>query len=91
MVDTWSGAIIYQWVEKSNNFGIISYSGGGLTGTPKPIEPDFNNLKQQWATLNPTGVAEAAYRPTYSPPPCPAYTKGDWEVKPGAPLPTLGS
>ena len=91
MVDTWSGAIVYQWVEKENNFGIIQYPGGGLTGTPNPIQPDFNNLRRQWAANNPTGVQEAAYEPTNDPTPCPAYTKGKWEVKPGESLPTLGA
>lgn len=98
MVDTWSGAIIYQWIEVINNYGLIEYgpaSGGAAgyprSGNPTPIQPDFDNLKSQWATLNPSGVAEAAYKPSLTPPPCPPYTKGMWEVKGDVPLPTLGA
>jgi len=25
MVDTWSGAIIYEWIQETNNYGLISY------------------------------------------------------------------
>lgn len=91
MDDTWSGAIIYQWIQKSNDYGVISYGGNAITGNPVPIQPDFNNLKAQWATLNPRGIAEAAYKPSFTPPPCPAYTKSMWEVRGDAPLPTLGT
>ncbi|EED19462.1 1,3-beta-glucanosyltransferase, putative [Talaromyces stipitatus ATCC 10500] len=75
MSDTWSGAIIYEWIEEANNYGLISYGPsvaatatgtnivGGFTrgGTPTPISPDFSNLKSVWATLNPTGVALSDY------------------------------
>ena len=92
MVDTWSGAIIYQWIQVDNDFGIITYGGGDQRagGTPRPLQPDFGNLQRQWARNNPVGIGEAAYRPSFSAPPCPAYTKGKWEVKGDVPLPTLG-
>lgn len=75
MADTWSGAIIYEWIEEANDYGLISYGSsvaatatgtnvvGGYTrgGTPTPISPDFSNLKSVWATLNPTGVALSDY------------------------------
>lgn len=70
MVNDWSGSIVYEWIEETNNYGLISYgppaaatateSGvvGGFTrsGTPTPVSPDFSNLKTQWATLTPTGI-----------------------------------
>ncbi|KAJ5888588.1 Glycoside hydrolase superfamily [Penicillium taxi] len=77
MSDTWSGAIIYEWIEETNDYGLISYGPantnaaatntlveGGYTrgGTPTPVSPDFGNLQSQWATLNPTGVALASYK-----------------------------
>jgi hypothetical protein len=77
MSDTWSGAIIYEWIEETNDYGLISYGPsvknaaatntlveGGYTrqGTPTPVSPDFGNLKSQWATLNPTGVVLSEYR-----------------------------
>lgn len=75
MSGTWSGAMVYEWIEETNNYGLISYGPSvagaeaasntlvedGFTrqGTPTPVSPDFANLKAQWATLHPTGVALA--------------------------------
>jgi hypothetical protein len=76
MDDTWSGAIIYEWIEETNDYGLISYGpsvsnaaatntlvedGYTRQGTPTPISPDFTNLKTHWATLNPTGVVLSDY------------------------------
>ncbi|KAL1971279.1 hypothetical protein VTN77DRAFT_231 [Rasamsonia byssochlamydoides] len=76
MDDTWSGAIIYEWIQEANNYGLVSYGPsatgtaatasdvqGGFTrqGTPTPISPDFTNLKSRWATLSPSGVALSDY------------------------------
>jgi len=104
MDDTWSGSIIYEWIEEANDYGLISYGPsaaatatgtnveGGFTraGTPTPINPDFSNLSQQWATLSPSGVSMNAYSPTLTPPSCPSYTSGVWNVQGGVALPTLG-
>lgn len=104
MDGTWSGAIIYEWIEETNNYGLVSYgpsanptaTGGGVvagytrTGTPTPISPDFDNLSTQWASLSPSGVSMSAYSPSHSPPACPAYTSGMWEVSGNVALPTLG-
>ncbi|KAH0551381.1 hypothetical protein GP486_007403 [Trichoglossum hirsutum] len=101
MVDYWSGAIIYEWIEEANNYGLIQYGsktdssesildGYPRSGTPTPISPDFNNLKSQWSTLSPTGVKESAYSPTNTPPPCPPSTTNGWRVNGDVPLPTLG-
>lgn len=105
MTDTWSGAIVYEWIQETNGFGLISYgpsvaptatqtnvvAGFTRAGTPTPISPDFDNLSSQWATLNPTGVSLNAYSPTATPPACPSYTSGMWEVSGNVPLPTLGA
>ncbi|KAH8819867.1 Glucanosyltransferase-domain-containing protein [Xylogone sp. PMI_703] len=104
MVDWWSGAIVYEWIEEANNYGLISYgppvdatvvaSGvdGGFTrrGTPTPVAPDFTNLQSQWATLTPTGVAKSDYTPSISTPACPSSTPGGWLVNGNVGLPTLG-
>ncbi|RQM08230.1 hypothetical protein DH86_00001428 [Scytalidium sp. 3C] len=104
MVDWWSGAIIYEWIEEANSYGLISYGptvaatatgadiAGGFSrgGTPTPVSPDFDNLKSQWATLTPTGVASSAYKPSISTPACPASTSGGWLVDGNPPLPSLG-
>ncbi|KAI9856734.1 MAG: hypothetical protein M1813_008771 [Trichoglossum hirsutum] len=101
MVDYWSGAIIYEWIEEANNYGLIKYGektdssesvldGYPRSGTPTPISPDFNNLKSQWSTLSPTGVKESAYSSTNTPPPCPSSTPDGWRVNGDVSLPTLG-
>lgn len=36
MQDTWSGAIVYEWIEETNNYGLISY---GRFGTLPWISP----------------------------------------------------
>ncbi len=104
MDGTWSGAIIYEWIQEANGYGLISYGpttaatatgssvvgGYSVMGTPTPISPDFTNLMNQWATLNPSGVSANAYSPSLTPPACPPYTSGGWLVSGNAPLPTLG-
>lgn len=79
MVNTWSGAIIYEWIQETNDYGLVSYGpeqaasvnegtsvvqGFTRQGTPTPVAPDFTNLQGQWATLTPTGVSKAAYAAT---------------------------
>jgi 1,3-beta-glucanosyltransferase GAS1 len=100
----WSGSIIYEWIEEQNNYGLVNYGpkvdptaqsappdGFSRSGTPTPISPDFSNLSNQWKTLTPSGVAESAYSPTLTAPPCPAYTSGVWEVNGNVGLPSLGA
>lgn len=102
MSQYWSGAVIYEWIQETNNYGLVSYGakvdpgsagappdGFPRSGNPNPISPDFNNLKSQWAQVSPSAVKMASYNPTNSPPPCPARTPGVWEVDPNAQLPTL--
>lgn len=103
MADVWSGSIIYEWIQESNDYGLIQYGpkvdpaspsappdGYPRSGTPTPINPDFSNLSNVWKTLNPTGVKASAYSPSLTPVACPAFTSGIWEVNPTAALPSLG-
>lgn len=102
MQDTWSGAIIYEWVEETNNYGLVNYGSATVTasvtswpasGTPMPVSPDYQNLKSQWATLTPSGVALSAYSASASsltPPTCPSSTPGGWLIDGNPPLPTVG-
>lgn len=101
MSDTWSGSIIYEWIQEANDYGLISYGpsvaptatgsdiAGGYTvrGTPTPISPDFENLSSQWAAASPSSIAASAYSPSLSPPPCPATTADAWLAS--GPLPML--
>jgi 1,3-beta-glucanosyltransferase GAS1 len=92
MSATWSGAIVYEWVQAVNDYGLVSYpddGGGGGSGYPTPIQPDFSNLAGQWKTLSPSGVVEARYTPSLGPPACPGAA-GGWLVDGDVALPTLG-
>ncbi|KAI0137245.1 Glucanosyltransferase-domain-containing protein [Xylariales sp. AK1849] len=105
MVNDWSGAMIYEWLEEANNYGLVSYGpsvaatvtgeniDGGYTrkGTPTPVSPDFSNLMSQWATITPTGVAKSKYdASSVSTRDCPASTSGGWLVNGNVALPSLG-
>ncbi|KAK6199792.1 hypothetical protein LQW54_009848 [Pestalotiopsis sp. IQ-011] len=105
MVNDWSGAIIYEWIQEANNYGLISYGptvaatvvgtnidgGYSRAGTPTPVSPDFSNLKSQWAAATPTGVAKSDYdTSSVSTRSCPASTASGWLVDGNVALPTVG-
>lgn len=103
MDSTWSGAIIYEWIEETNDFGLISYGptvavtatgsniAGGFTrgGTPLPVTPDFSNLQAAWATLTPAGTPSSLYTASegVTTPECPASTASGWLVDGNVALP----
>ena len=116
MDHTWSGAIVYEWIQETNGYGLITYgdntnpppaapqpaaSGAAKppdviqgpivrSGTPKPVTPDYSNLKAQWATLTPSGVKLSEYSASMShltTPNCPDATPGAWALSGNPPLP----
>lgn len=94
MVNDWSGAIIYEWIQEQNNYGVVNYGPpvGDPTkndesvfdnwtrnGVPTPVNPDFENLKAKWSSIKPTGVRMEAYDPGHvSTRECPTSTEGGW-------------
>ena len=95
MVNTWSGAMIYEWMQEQNEYGLISYGGTAANpvraGTPTPIVPDFNNLASAWK-VSPKGVKLSDYQHVASSlttPACPAATSGGWAVNGNIPLPVV--
>ncbi|KAL8904329.1 MAG: hypothetical protein Q9207_003340 [Kuettlingeria erythrocarpa] len=99
MIDRWSGAVLYEWREHSNSYGIVSYefktSAISFTGTgtrpaykPTPISPDFQSLQSHWNTLTPTGTPSSDYTPTYTKKSCPT-SDDSWSVAAAAQLPTI--
>lgn len=91
MIGTWSGSIIYEWVQETNDYGLVTYPNGQIySGAPIPLSPDYSNLQNVWKTINPTGIAESAYTPSFTAPACPAAS-GGWAVNGDVPLPTLGA
>lgn len=90
MVSTWSGSIIYEWVEETNHYGIVTYPNGQIySGAPIPLQPDYNNLANVWKNINPTGVSQSGYTPSFAAPACPLATAG-WAINGDVLLPTLG-
>jgi len=80
MSGTWSGSIIYEWVQESNMYGVVTYPNGQIySGAPIPLQPDYDNLKDAWSSVSPVGVSEDAYTPSFSAPACPAAS-GGWKV-----------
>jgi len=91
MIGTWSGSIIYEWVQETNDYGLVTYPNGQIySGAPIPIQPDYDNLANQWKSISPAGVAEATYMPSLTAPSCPTIS-GGWLVNGNVPLPTLDS
>lgn len=93
-----SGTIVYEWTQEANDYGIIEYPDttfqDGLNvsvGSPVPLQPEFGNLKSQWAAASPTIVSLTGYTPTNSAPQCPATTSGTWDISGNLPLPDTPS
>lgn len=91
MVNTWSGSIVYEWVQEANNYGLVTYYNGSIyNGAPIPLSPDFQNLADQWKNTEPVGISESSYSADISPPTCPEAS-GGWPVDGDVPLPRLKS
>lgn len=93
MTGVLSGAIVYEWTQEVNNYGLITYPGSAIqnnipvpAGSPVPIQPDFNNLRSQWLVASPVGTSAAAYTPQVVTVTCPALVSG-WTIDGSAALP----
>lgn len=101
MTPYWSGAIIYEWIQEGNYYGLVSYDGNtdasetqltglhSISGTPTPVTPDFSNLMTAWESATATGVSLKDYVPSVATPSCPTYVSGAWEVSANKVLPSL--
>ncbi|KAJ5811465.1 hypothetical protein N7474_007766 [Penicillium riverlandense] len=85
MEDEWSGAIIYEWGQDSNSYGLVSYPSqtGSLPLTPSPLS-DYSYLKSQWASVTTNTNAPS----TFSTPACPT-SQQYWTIGANAALPTI--
>ena len=93
MTGVLNGAIVYEWTQEVNNYGLITYPGSAIqnnipvpVGSPVPIQPDFDNLRSQWAVASPVGTSAAAYTPQVVTVTCPALVSG-WTIDGNAALP----
>ena len=80
MTPVWSGGIVFEYFQASNNFGLVTVTGN--TVTPNQ---DFQNLKKQLAAVSPSGVMSDSYNPTNTPAACPS-SGGVWDAM-STPLP----
>jgi len=80
MVDTWSGSIIYEWVQEANRYGLVNYPNNKIySGILIPVQPDYDNIKNKWSKVFPIGAKEASYTPALTAPACP-QASGGWQV-----------
>lgn len=97
MVNTWSGSIVYEWMQEQNDYGLISYGGSDKenpkrSGTPTPISPDFTNLQSAWS-IKPSGVKLSDYSASatkLSTPACPSSTPTGWPINGNPAIPAIG-
>ncbi|KAI4174105.1 MAG: hypothetical protein LQ343_002551 [Gyalolechia ehrenbergii] len=100
MNDRFSGAIVNEWRQESDLYGIVSYQFGTreLTWTaegtpagsePTALSPDFYSLQSQWAAITTTGTPSSDYTPVYTSVACPPLTTSSWNVTPTAALPFI--
>lgn len=75
MSDVWSGGIIFEYIQESNDFGLVTISDDGQTATPLP---DFANLKSQYAAVTPPSQSESSYKANTTLPACPAFDAANW-------------
>jgi 1,3-beta-glucanosyltransferase GAS1 len=85
MTPVLSGAIVYEWTQEVNDYGLIIYPQG-TSGTPTPIQAEFDNLKSQWLNASPVGINANAYNPATTSFVCPPTGNG-WTLDPSATLP----
>ncbi|KAI9503905.1 Glucanosyltransferase-domain-containing protein [Coemansia spiralis] len=74
MTGTFSGGFVYEYVEESNEYGLVSVSGN--TGKKTA---DYDNFKKALAAVNPKGVSMSSYTPSGKEQSCPEVSKdNDW-------------
>lgn len=73
MSDVWSGGLVYEYFQDTNDFGLVTISGSSVT----TLAP-FAAYSSQVAKVNPSGVSMNAYTPTNTAlPSCPT-TGSSW-------------
>ncbi|CCE79442.1 Piso0_001504 [Millerozyma farinosa CBS 7064] len=78
MTGVWSGGIVYQYFEETNNYGLVSVSGSSVS-----TMDDFNSLKSQLGSISPS-TANTKSVSSVSATSCPS-TGADWSASTNLP------
>ena len=76
MTDVWSGGIVYEWFQETNDYGLVTQ----ISSSSVSMLPDYAALSKQLQDISPTRVQSSAYTPTNSPPQCPSPESGVWDA-----------
>ncbi|KAI7868302.1 Glucanosyltransferase-domain-containing protein [Spinellus fusiger] len=82
MTQVWSGGVVYEWTQESNNYGLVKIDGS--TGKVELLQ-DYTNLQNALAKVNPQGVSMDSVneqRPTLACPPITDNWKASAELPP---------
>jgi 1,3-beta-glucanosyltransferase GAS1 len=85
--NAFSGAIVYEWAQEQNDYGLVEYPSNSTGGFPSPL-PDYSNLQKVLSTAKPVSTPRAEYTPSNSAPACPT-TDDDWILDGDVTLPTI--
>ncbi|KAF7721593.1 1,3-beta-glucanosyltransferase gas1 [Apophysomyces ossiformis] len=65
MTEVWSGGVVYEWTQENNNYGLVQL------GNSTELLPDYTNLQQALAKINPKRIHMDAYDEQRSASACP--------------------
>jgi hypothetical protein len=67
MTGVWSGGIVYQYFQSTNNYGLVQLSGSSVSTLV-----DYSYLSVAMATVSPSSTAMSAYNPSLTATTCPS-------------------
>ena len=68
MTDVWSGGIVYEWFEESDDYGLVTQIGSSVS----PL-PAYTALSVQFNNVTPSSTSSGSYTPTNTHLPCPTF------------------
>jgi len=76
MNEVFSGGIVFEYFEETNDFGLVSAVDSSSVSTLA----DFTSLSSQWAAATPTGIQSSSFKPTNTAArSCPTVQAGYWD------------
>ncbi|KAJ9055926.1 40S ribosomal protein S27 [Entomophthora muscae] len=81
MQDVFSGGLVYEYSQETNNYGLVEIKGSKAT----PLE-DYETVKTQFAGVDPKGVSMSSYTSRNKKRQCPKVEEGKWLASSKLPL-----